>query len=410
MGFFKKIFKGIKKVVKKIGRGIKKVIGKVGKFMNKIGIVGQIAMAFILPGIGTMLGQALGGLGSFGTALAGSTNFLAKAAGTIIKGAAHVASKVGHVFRTVSNAVGNYVGEFAKTAASKLGFNIESAATNFFGAEGAFAKAASATGETWRAGFGSIEAVSKASTEVVSSMVSETTSAIRRPLEQITPTAEGAGFKVEVPDSITQAIKKPTFDTGIVKEAGKKGWKAEDLFGKDISKLTESVIDPEMGLAQTRELVAEEGYGALAKTAKPKFSSEMTAEGVSQTARNVADRVIEERGTSLLGRMGDNITAGFVNAKDRAAANIQTGIDDMIADPLGTAWKGAKALAGVDGDTDPTSPYYAQDMTGLLTQTNITDFQATAMQTPYYGYTATLYDRFGYVPKSTWAKTMQGLV
>ena len=44
MGFFKKIFKGVKKVFKKIGRGIKKVAGKIGKFMNKIGIVGQISV------------------------------------------------------------------------------------------------------------------------------------------------------------------------------------------------------------------------------------------------------------------------------------------------------------------------------------------------------------------------------
>ena len=52
MGFFKKLFRGVKKVFKKVGKGIKKVVGKVGKFMNKIGIVGQIAMSFLLPGIG----------------------------------------------------------------------------------------------------------------------------------------------------------------------------------------------------------------------------------------------------------------------------------------------------------------------------------------------------------------------
>ena len=51
-----KIFKGIKKVVKKIGRGIKKVAKKVGKFVGKIiaplqklGIVGQIGLLFLMP-------------------------------------------------------------------------------------------------------------------------------------------------------------------------------------------------------------------------------------------------------------------------------------------------------------------------------------------------------------------------
>ena len=61
MGFFSKIFKGVKKVFKKIGKGIKKVAMKVGKFMDKIGIVGQIALMFI-P-LGPILGGLLKGVG-----------------------------------------------------------------------------------------------------------------------------------------------------------------------------------------------------------------------------------------------------------------------------------------------------------------------------------------------------------
>ena len=60
MGFFSKIWKGVKKTFKKIGRGIKKAFKSFGKFMGKIGIVGQIAMMFILPGIGNaMMGTLL---------------------------------------------------------------------------------------------------------------------------------------------------------------------------------------------------------------------------------------------------------------------------------------------------------------------------------------------------------------
>ena len=58
MGFFKKIFKGIGKVFKKIGKGIKSAFKKFGKFMGKIGILGQVAMMFILPGVGQLLGKA----------------------------------------------------------------------------------------------------------------------------------------------------------------------------------------------------------------------------------------------------------------------------------------------------------------------------------------------------------------
>ena len=48
MGLFGKIFKGIGKAFKKVGKFIKKGFGKLGKFMNKLGIVGQIGMMFIM--------------------------------------------------------------------------------------------------------------------------------------------------------------------------------------------------------------------------------------------------------------------------------------------------------------------------------------------------------------------------
>ena len=54
MGFLRKTFK-------KIGRGIKKLFKKFGKFMNKIGVLGQVAMMFILPGIGQAIGGAIKG-------------------------------------------------------------------------------------------------------------------------------------------------------------------------------------------------------------------------------------------------------------------------------------------------------------------------------------------------------------
>ena len=75
MGFFKKIFKGVKKGFKSIGKGIKSAFKKFGKFMGKIGILGQIAMMFIMPGIGGALMKGLGGIGSgiLGTAATATT-------------------------------------------------------------------------------------------------------------------------------------------------------------------------------------------------------------------------------------------------------------------------------------------------------------------------------------------------
>ena len=45
----KKIVKKIGKGIKKIGKGLKKVMGKVMKPFAKLGIVGQIALGFIMP-------------------------------------------------------------------------------------------------------------------------------------------------------------------------------------------------------------------------------------------------------------------------------------------------------------------------------------------------------------------------
>ena len=63
MGFFSKVWKGVKKGFKKLFMPIKSVFKTVGKFMNKIGIVGQIAMMFIpIPGLGALMSSMGGAL------------------------------------------------------------------------------------------------------------------------------------------------------------------------------------------------------------------------------------------------------------------------------------------------------------------------------------------------------------
>ena len=148
MGFFKKIFRGVKKVFKKIGRGIKKVVKGVGKFMNKIGIVGQIALMF-LP-IGPMLsafmkgfqGVAAGIVGA-GVNMGGFLGSVVKGAGLVLQKAHAFAGAVGNTFRTVTDGIKTFVGEFGKTALSKIPgnpFGVTDAAQNFFGTEGAWSR------------------------------------------------------------------------------------------------------------------------------------------------------------------------------------------------------------------------------------------------------------------------------
>ena len=125
MGFFSKIFKGVKKVFKKIGKGIKKVAMKVGKFMDKIGIVGQIALMFI-P-LGPILGGLLKGVGGIA---ARALTAMGPIGAQILKGAQFVIGKAGkfvttakNAFGTVTEGVSKFVSEFTKTGLNKIGFD-----------------------------------------------------------------------------------------------------------------------------------------------------------------------------------------------------------------------------------------------------------------------------------------------
>lgn len=97
MGFFSKIFKGVKKVFKKIGKGIKSAFKKFGKFMGKIGILGQVAMMFILPGIGAALGGAFtGAAGALATnTVGGALGAVGQAAGKVMQFVGNTVSKAG---------------------------------------------------------------------------------------------------------------------------------------------------------------------------------------------------------------------------------------------------------------------------------------------------------------------------
>lgn len=125
MGFFskvwKKVKKGFKSAFKSIGKGIKKVFKGFGKFMGKIGIVGQLAMSFILPGIGGALmktaGNAFTGLTG---ALGASGNVILKGAGKMLEMGANFA-KMGHsAFKTVTDGITSFASEMSQAAVSKI--------------------------------------------------------------------------------------------------------------------------------------------------------------------------------------------------------------------------------------------------------------------------------------------------
>lgn len=217
MGFFSKVFKGVKKVFKKIGKGIKKVAGKVGKFMNKIGVVGQIAMAFILPGIGQALASTLGNVGTWAaTALANpATNSLVKGVAHVVNGATKFAATAGRTFNTVTSAVKNYVGEVGKTMLNKIpGVSVENASANIFGSGGALDKAAQATGKTWDTTIGSGEWWDGFKPETVDPLA-EVKSSVLETAEAIKPSVEAPVVDPDFrPPSLMEPVPVDTSNLG----------------------------------------------------------------------------------------------------------------------------------------------------------------------------------------------------
>ncbi len=140
MGFFSKIWKGVKKGFKKLFKPIKSVFKSIGKFMNKIGIVGQIAMMFIpIPGLGALM-SGLGGMVSsaantlIGVAGKGIGGAIARGAGHVLKMAHTVGGKISQGFKTITDGVKSFVGNTGKYLANKIpGVSIEGAPTSFFG-------------------------------------------------------------------------------------------------------------------------------------------------------------------------------------------------------------------------------------------------------------------------------------
>lgn len=131
MGFFSRIFKGIKKVVKKIGRGIKKVVKKVGRAVGKLGIVGQLGMMFLMPyamqGLGNLFGQFAGGTANtWANVLMSKSNIAAKALGHTMNAIHTVGSSVIRPFTFVRDQIGeaiNWIGDQTNTGTLTDGVN-----------------------------------------------------------------------------------------------------------------------------------------------------------------------------------------------------------------------------------------------------------------------------------------------
>ena len=138
------MFKKIGKFFKRIGRGIKKGFKKFGKFMGKLGIVGQIAMMFIMPGIGNAMmstfGSVLKGLGTLGR--------VGQAAQTVLGAAGNFTRLVAKPFTTITDGISTFLSNTTKYLTNKTASLFgkqavfQGAPTTFLGADGVIGQTA----------------------------------------------------------------------------------------------------------------------------------------------------------------------------------------------------------------------------------------------------------------------------
>ena len=120
MKFFRKIWKGIKGVFKRIGRGVKKTFKKFGKFMDKIGILGQVAMMFILPAVGGALMGNIGKLAAWGIERGGVIGKIAEGAAWTLGKAKEFAKLGQKAYNSITEPITGFFKTTGKYVGSKL--------------------------------------------------------------------------------------------------------------------------------------------------------------------------------------------------------------------------------------------------------------------------------------------------
>ena len=364
MGILSKVWKGLKTAVKSTARRVKKAFQSFGKFMNKIGIVGQIAMMFILPAIGNaIMGTTAAGasaaaastLASEAALVAGQTAAQATAAGvaaasqttaTIAAGSAAGASTAAvqaaaaattHVgtgllggalgplgvsagkamswvggkvaaakstFQNITSGVFETLGNFAKTATNKL--------ANTFGFDNVFQDAAA---NFFSPGNGSV--VSDAGTKIFTDSAGVADSAFSRSF--------GAESKFQNLTKGSQFFKDVATDRM-----------------NAIEKLNVAKVDVVNTLENPRGFMQSEFSGDNL----PSNSNIDLTDAVTTTVDNAAKKatkIVDNR--SLLQKTVD----GTVGVYDEITGKVAERFSNVIADPVGTLLDGveSKMVTGV---------------------------------------------------------------
>ena len=403
MGFFKKIFKGVKKVFKKIGRGIKKVFKKVGKFMGKIGIVGQIALSFLLPGVGALIGKAAG-------AMMASSSAIVSGAGSFLNAAVNIGAKAGSLVKSVSDGVLKVVGKTVGTAINKIpgaGNFLKQVTSgkiditqmkNFTGPGGIMDTASKAITDVAAKGrdLFSMDTLTKENVFSQQAKIAKGLEKYSKPFEQVTGEVSSDEFaerirlgESPIEASIPKVESLAEIKTPQLEFAGT----VEDDFARSMSTGQADYFDFAPSTQQTASLLSAPEVPTL--SAEQLASGyEYTGVGVTTPPQTVVDKFFET-GAGQKVQSKATEAAGKLTKSNVARALTETG---MAGD---TYTGGTYAVA----DIDPEAEQYAVNQTSLgaegtrrtIQRMEVTGFRGTDPNLVYQ-------------PQSSWANNLAGLL
>ena len=341
MGIFKKIFKGVGKVFKKIGKGVKKVFKKFGKFMGKIGIVGQIAMMFVLPGIGAALMKGFGAMwtGVVGQTAAGAT---ASAAGATAGAAASATAAQVAGSTAAQVAAAGATATATTTAATAASIQagttaITSTATGMLGSSSAIVRGAGMVLEKGAQFARTIQAGYKTVSQAVTGAFEETGKWIGGKLGM--KTAEGAAMQGSWAN-YSQAV---TDSFATLKDNATDFWspiKAGPTLDVGLDSVTKKVADATVGL----DVSGEFGTG----TAVPRSDLDVSGEfGTGAAVSEPVNSLLDKKGSYFKDTVlkGKSIGENLVDYKDGVVADIIATPGNMLKQEAANAIFGQEPLA-----------------------------------------------------------------
>ena len=336
---FKKIGKGFKSAFKSIGKGIKSAMNKIGKFMNKIGIVGQLALMFtpigaMMSNMFASIGNVAGGMFSkvvgkaavqgvtAGSGLLGSTSAIARGAGTVLKAAGNFA-KAGHsAFKTVTEGVSSFISEFSKTALKKIP-GMQNMMPKFLG-EGVSDNFFVGKDSAWN----TVQNQVKGNADKILASFDEQIGHTDKIL-----TADQKNLKVKAEAQQAKAATGTTYDV-----KGMQGVQEIDASG-----FNQTAFDD----------ISKKGFKGMQEIDASGFNQTALKESAYEAAGMGIEKASQQ---SLLSRGADYVSEAFDNAKEK----MSQGIDDFKADPLGTVFGEDPIGKGVDR--------FSEQVTGNLAQ------------------------------------------